>query len=96
MLGLTMASISFSQTQKHSTKGKGNSPVKKSPPRVAAPLMKAVQAPPIKKDTTLVIKQDPVNLGYKGPYGEPIYSGSDGRLYYIDKNDQRVYINLEK
>lgn len=89
------ACFGYGQTQKHSAKGKGSPAVKRA---VAKSYVMSAPPPaiPVAKDTMPVIKQDVINPDFKGPYGEQIYTASDGRLYFIDKNDERVYINLEK
>jgi hypothetical protein len=83
-----MAITTLAQTQKHSTKAKVSSPTKKTSKTVTPPL--------VKQDSIVKIKQDMINANYKGPYGETVYNSQDGRLYYIDKNDLKVYITLEK
>ena len=87
----------FSQTQKHGGKTKAPDANKKPAQRQTV-VAKPKEATPIAalapKDTTPVVKADPVNLNYKGPYGEPIYTDPSGKLYYIDKNDKHVYIDL--
>lgn len=88
--------MAHGQTQKHVSKSKQASVTKK---QVSKPIQ-VVKAPAVVvvpvKDSTSVVQADPINPNYKGPYGEVIYTGADGRVYFIDKNDQRVYIELEK
>ncbi len=96
--GLFLSTLGLAQTQKHLTKGKQTTTVKKQVSRpiqvVKSPTVVAVTVRV--QDSLHVIKADPINPNYKGPYGEVIYTTTDGRIYFIDKNDQRVYIELEK
>ena len=36
---------------------------------------------------------DPVNHSVKGPKGETVYSGPKGGNYYLDKKENKIYIN---
>ena len=86
----------FSQTQRQG--GKTKAPVANKKPAqrqavMAKPKVAVPETAHASKDTTPVVKADPVNLNYKGPYGETIYTDPTGKLYYIDKNDKHVYID---
>lgn len=88
----------IAQGQKHTTKTKVVSNQKKASPKVIVPPIPQVKPVDAAKDSIfkmeIVIKADEVNPNFKGPYGETIYTDSSCKLYYIDKNDKHIYIDL--
>ena len=89
----------FAQGQKHTTKAKTAAAQKKASPKLTSPAKPPIKPVDAAKDSLFkleVVKTDEVNPNYKGPYGETIYTDSKGKLYYIDKNDQHIYIDISR